>query len=57
MAFEKEVIQASQSVVDEALAPRKAWETPRFDRQDVRSITEAKAFNPVEATGTIGPMS
>ena len=57
MAFEKEVSTAAQQLDKESQAPRKVWETPRFDQHDVRTTTQAKDFNAIEDSVLSGPMS
>ena len=57
MQLEKEVSASPQLSNDTGPAPRKPWETPRFDRHDVRATTLAKGFNNAEDMTLSGPMS
>jgi hypothetical protein len=57
MAFEKEVSTAPRQLDKKSQAPRKVWETPRFDQHDVRTTTQAKPFNALEDSVFSGPMS
>jgi len=40
-----------------AASQRKTWETPTFDRHDVRSETKSKYATTTEYTSTTGPTS
>jgi hypothetical protein len=52
----KETTQPSSESATVIAQPRKQWQTPRFEQHDVRTTTQAKAFNAVE-TAFAGPVS
>jgi hypothetical protein len=51
MDFEKDIAQGEQET-----SQKKKWETPRFERHDVASLTQAgKDPWPTETGGVLGP--